>query len=72
MFHPPYIAELLAAERQRDFLKSARSFRASASLRAPGRWRRLRPIGGYEHAPYVRRRWVARLSSSAVRALFSR
>ena len=46
MFHP-YMAQLLAAERRRDYLQAARSSRTAGELRRPKRRLRRPGITGY-------------------------
>ncbi len=62
MFHP-YIAQLLAAERRRDYLQAARASRTAAGLRRPNpRLRRL-GIGGYRLRFALRRTGRAQLGA---------
>ncbi len=46
MFHP-YIAQLLAAERRRDYLQAARTSRTAVGVRRPNPRQRRLGIGGY-------------------------
>jgi hypothetical protein len=63
MMHHPYIAQQLAAERQRDMLDRANRHRLARAARAARAARPARPAPAPRTGPYLLRRVRAALTS---------